>query len=46
MKRDANYSILGLKYTAIWNGAMVQTKDVKNALLSSLQKRKPKFEKL
>ncbi|KAF2417413.1 enoyl-CoA hydratase/isomerase family protein [Tothia fuscella] len=36
----------GLKYTAIWNGAMVQTADVKSALLSSLQRKTPKFEKL
>jgi delta(3,5)-delta(2,4)-dienoyl-CoA isomerase len=36
----------GLKYTAIWNGAMVQTGDVKSALLSGLQRKKPKFEKL
>ena len=36
----------GLKYTAIWNGAMLQTSDFKTAILSGLQKRKPKFEKL
>ncbi|KAF2840117.1 ClpP/crotonase [Patellaria atrata CBS 101060] len=36
----------GLKYTAVLNAAMVQTRDVKNALLSGLQKRKPTFEKL
>ncbi|KAF1986235.1 ClpP/crotonase [Aulographum hederae CBS 113979] len=36
----------GLKYTAVWNAAMLQTSDVKSALLSGLQKRKPTFEKL
>jgi len=36
----------GLRYTAVWNAAMVQTKDVKDAMLSGLQKRKPTFEKL
>lgn len=36
----------GLKYTAIWNAAMLQTGDVKSALLSGLQKKKPKFSKL
>lgn len=36
----------GLKYTAIWNGAMLQTADVKDAMLSGLQKRKPTFAKL
>ena len=36
----------GLKYTAIWNAGMLQTSDVKRAMLSGLQKRKPTFEKL
>jgi Delta3,5-Delta2,4-dienoyl-CoA isomerase len=36
----------GLKYTAVWNAAMLQTGDVKSALLSGLQKTKPKFSKL
>jgi delta(3,5)-delta(2,4)-dienoyl-CoA isomerase len=36
----------GLRYTAVWNMAMVQTGDVKDAMLSGLQKRKPTFEKL
>jgi delta(3,5)-delta(2,4)-dienoyl-CoA isomerase len=36
----------GLNYTAIWNAAMVQTQDVKDAMLSGLQKRKPTFSKL
>ncbi|GJP92998.1 hypothetical protein CBS63078_6550 [Aspergillus niger] len=36
----------GLWYTAVWNSAMLQTKDVTAALLSGIQKRKPTFEKL
>lgn len=36
----------GLRYTGIWNAAMVQTEDVKRAMLSGLQRRKPTFEKL
>lgn len=36
----------GLNYTAIWNASMVQSDDVKAALLSNLQRKKPKFEKL
>jgi Delta3,5-Delta2,4-dienoyl-CoA isomerase len=36
----------GLNYTAIWNAAMIQTRDVKDAMLSGLQRRKPTFEKL
>ena len=36
----------GLRYTAVWNAAMMQTKDMKDAMLSGLQKRKPTFEKL
>ena len=44
--RRTNARNLGLRYTAIWNGAMLQTQDVKDAMLSGLQKRKPTFEKL
>lgn len=36
----------GLRYTAIWNGGMLQTADVKSAILGGLQKRKLKFAKL
>ncbi|KAK4503902.1 hypothetical protein PRZ48_004817 [Zasmidium cellare] len=36
----------GLDYIAVWNAAMLQTKDVKDALMSGLQKRTPTFEKL
>ncbi|KAF2812442.1 delta-delta-dienoyl-CoA isomeras-like protein [Mytilinidion resinicola] len=36
----------GLRYTAVWNMAMVQTGDVKDALLSGLKKTRPVFAKL
>ena len=36
----------GLQYTAVWNSAMLQSDDVPSALLSGLQKTKPRFEKL
>lgn len=36
----------GLNYTAVWNMSMIQTKDMKDAMLSGLQKRKPTFSKL
>jgi delta(3,5)-delta(2,4)-dienoyl-CoA isomerase len=36
----------GLMYTGIWNAAMVQTEDVKRAMLSGIKKKKPTFEKL
>ncbi|KAF2758525.1 delta-delta-dienoyl-CoA isomerase [Pseudovirgaria hyperparasitica] len=37
----------GLKYTAVWNAAMLQTEDVKKAIFSGLKKGKtPTFEKL
>ncbi|KAF2801018.1 ClpP/crotonase [Melanomma pulvis-pyrius CBS 109.77] len=50
-KEILNYSrdksiVDGLQYTAIWNAAMLQTQDVKDAMLSGLQKRKPTFAKL
>ncbi|EAT86314.1 enoyl-CoA hydratase [Parastagonospora nodorum] len=36
----------GLNYTAIWNAAMLQTQDMKDAMLSGIQKTTPKFSKL
>lgn len=36
----------GLRYTAAWNGGMLQTGDVAAALTSGLEKRTPRFEKL
>ncbi|KAI9926095.1 hypothetical protein ASPWEDRAFT_38012 [Aspergillus wentii DTO 134E9] len=36
----------GLRYTAVWNAAALQTKDIQAAMLSGLQKRIPTFEKL
>ncbi|KAI1161182.1 enoyl CoA hydratase-like protein [Nemania serpens] len=35
-----------LRYTAVWNSAMVQSNDVSAAMLSGLKKTKPRFEKL
>ncbi|KAI1118463.1 enoyl CoA hydratase-like protein [Nemania sp. NC0429] len=35
-----------LRYTAVWNSAMLQTNDVSAAMLSGLKKTKPRFEKL
>ena len=36
----------GLRYTAAWNAGMVQTEDVREAMLSGKQKRKVAFAKL
>ncbi|EKG14449.1 NmrA-like protein [Macrophomina phaseolina MS6] len=36
----------GLRYTAVWNSAMLQTDDIKDALMSGLKKTRPKFAKL
>lgn len=36
----------GLIYTTVWNSAMLQTDDVKKAMLSGLRKQKVTFEKL
>ncbi|KAI1756062.1 enoyl CoA hydratase-like protein [Xylaria castorea] len=36
----------GLRYTAIWNAAMLQSNDLKAAMLSGIKKTKPRFEKL
>lgn len=50
-KEILNYSrdrpiVDGLNYTAVWNAAMLQTQDVKDAMMSGLQKRVAKFSKL
>jgi Delta3,5-Delta2,4-dienoyl-CoA isomerase len=36
----------GLRFTAVWNGAMLQAGDVKEALGASVMRKRPKFEKL
>ncbi|KAI0479806.1 enoyl CoA hydratase-like protein [Xylaria cf. heliscus] len=36
----------GLRYTAVWNAAMLQSNDLKAAMLSGIKKTKPRFEKL
>ena len=40
------YKLPGNNYIKVWNAAMLQTQDVKDAMLAGLQKRKPKFSKL
>lgn len=35
-----------LNYTAVWNMGMLQSSDVQRAMLSGIQKKTPKFEKL
>jgi delta(3,5)-delta(2,4)-dienoyl-CoA isomerase len=36
----------GLKYTAVWNAAALQTEDVRRAMMAGIQKRTARFEKL
>lgn len=36
----------GLRYTAVWNMAMLQTGDVKDAMSSGMQKKVAKFSRL
>ena len=35
-----------LRYTSIWNSAAIQSEDMQAALLSGIQKAKPRFGKL
>jgi Delta3,5-Delta2,4-dienoyl-CoA isomerase len=35
-----------LNYIKVWNAAMLQTKDVEDAMLAGLKKTKPTFAKL
>ncbi len=39
-------TVIGLKYTSIWNQAMLQTNDIKLALMSGIKKTNPRFAKL
>ena len=36
----------GLRYTSIWNSAMLQTADIDTAMTAGIRKTKPRFEKL
>ncbi|KAL8858992.1 MAG: hypothetical protein Q9178_004473 [Gyalolechia marmorata] len=36
----------GLRYTAVWNSAMLQTEDVGRAMRAGVGRKKPRFEKL
>jgi delta(3,5)-delta(2,4)-dienoyl-CoA isomerase len=36
----------GLRYTAVWNAAMLQTEDVGESMKSGMEKRKGTFSKL
>ncbi|CAD6583591.1 MAG: Putative enoyl CoA hydratase [Alectoria sarmentosa] len=36
----------GLRYTGVWNSAMLQSEDTKEAMMSGISKKKPKFAKL
>lgn len=36
----------GLRYTSIWNSAMLQTADVGVAMTAGMRKTRPRFEKL
>lgn len=36
----------GLRYTSVWNSAALQSDDVKEAMLSEMKKKTPKFSKL
>lgn len=42
----ANCRTTGLRYTSVWNSAMLQTADLKAAFKSGLEKTKPRFAKL
>ncbi|KAF6218297.1 hypothetical protein HO133_005643 [Letharia lupina] len=36
----------GLRYTSVWNSAMLQSEDTREAMMSGITKRKPRFAKL
>lgn len=40
------WSRTGLRYTGVWNSAALQSNDVSAAMLSGIEKKTPRFEKL
>lgn len=36
----------GLRYTSVWNSAMLQSRDTEEAMMASMRKKKPTFAKL
>lgn len=36
----------GLRYTSVWNSAMLQSEDMREAMMSGITKKKPRFAKL
>lgn len=44
--RTGTLTVIGLRYTSAWNQGMLQTNDIKSALMSGIKKTKPRFEKL
>lgn len=38
--------LLDLRYTGVWNAAMLQSNDFMNGLMAAMSKKKPTFEKL
>ena len=36
----------GLRYTSVWNSAMLQTQDMQATAMATIQKQKPRFAKL
>lgn len=37
---------VGLRYTGVWNSAMLQSNDVSTAMMAGLKKKTARFEKL
>ena len=46
LTRSPPSQMIGLRYTAIWNSAALQSKDIPTAMRAGMAKRKPTFEKL
>lgn len=45
-KADKSRVISGLRYTTVWNSAMIQSADLATAMKAGIEKKNPRFEKL
>lgn len=43
---DRSRAKIGLRYTTVWNSAMIQSTDLATAMKAGVEKKNPRFEKL
>lgn len=46
VQADKSRVKIGLRYTTVWNSAMIQSTDLATAMKAGIEKKNPRFEKL